>query len=889
MKLWIASGKVLLAVASLAVGLTIYLVSPAARLVPFGYWGAIVLYIAAAEFAWHMAEVQSMRRPRLLADAGLRAVNRTDYRVSTKFASTGLSLGNGLLEVGGARDIERDMQPSLLSELTGGGSDNRYELIVAAPGVGKTTLLHRLGFELLQRKYPVCMLDSRLRESADISKPLRELARQAPRLFILIDDIELQAGVGGLLESVLGGDDGITIVGTCCQQAYDAMLRGPAGASVTPRDLISLGKMHHLRLTPREAQSLQDRIVSEQPTGPATGVVPRHVAAVGVTDMLALSISLRHGLRPAALALSALDELDAAQEETLCALCVTALCGRSVAPDDLAAVLDKGLVKNLPGLFDAELTLTHDGNVYGPHPAVATILLKAPDLLRDGDKLPIAEKVLRSAFEHNRLLANAIICGVFSNMDTEFATRLWETCRDAWFSAADELPNIEVVDALVPTLRVTGDHKFAADLCRRHVDDEFLGERAGFQLGLCLYHLGSYKAASEIFEHFIARSSYAEAARLNCTLTDIGRGQYDKAEAHLEILDETAPRLPGLHYLRGYLAELQGQMERAIDEYQEARAQYWYDTAALRRLAALKTTTGAIKDAIRLYEAGLQQDPEHVEYYGGLAVAHHLAGNTSRAMVQSARAIQAGIDPAAARKATAWAYMEHGLYEHALGELRNCLTYMPEDIEAQVQVARCLRNQNDLDGAREALEEAVSADPQSLVARTELVRCLRDLQDCDRASAIVEAIADTGVATPEFYVLAATVAANQGDAQLQAQKAALALEAGDESGWAWFISAQAVGEQQAADSYARAASLLSQIAVTGTPVESAAAYQAIAVCRQRLGDEKAARDAANRARKKIVGTHYNGEPIFSALLLRTVRGTEFLEQLREFGIEDSET
>ena len=137
----------------------------------------------------------------------------------------------------------------------------------------------------------------------------------------------------------------------------------------------------------------------------------------------------------------------------------------------------------------------------------------------------------------------------------------------------------------------------------------------------------------------------------------------------------------------------------------------------------------------------------------------------------------------------------------------------------------------------------------------------------------------------DTYLLAATIAANQGDAQLQAQRAALALEAGDETGWAWFISGQALGGQQAADSYERAANLLAQTAVTGTRVESAAAYQAIATCRQKLGDEAAARQAAARASNKITSDHYSGEPVFSALQLRSVPGGQFLQQLRQFGLE----
>jgi len=881
----VLSGKVLLAIGSLAVGLTIYVMSPSAKMIPVGYWTAIAVYIVAAELSWYLAEVQSLRRPRLLGQAGLRAVSRTEYRVSDRFTGSVATLSDGFLDVGADRDVERDIQASLLSSLTHPGSDNRFELIVGPPGVGKTTLLHRLGFELLKRKYPVCMLSGKATVAGGAPEALRALARGAPRVFIIIDDIELQPAVGSLLEMVLEGDDGITIVGTCSQQAYDAVLRGSGVSTVAPRDLISLGTLHHLRLTPREIQALQEKVAREASARPDVITLQRQALAAGVTDLLGLTMSLRHGFRPAVFALSALDELNKAESNVLCGLCIASLCGRAIAYDDLAAAFDQSFPSCLNGIAKAGLAVVHDGKVYGPHPAIAMILLKMPDLARDANPLEIAGSTLHALFARDRHLADAVMRGVLYNLDGEFAARLWTRCRDTWISAADQLSPSEILEMLVPTLSVAGDHKLAAELCRQYLADDHLADRASFQLGLCLYHLGSYSAASEIFERLLAQEPYVMTARLNCALTDIGQGRYKEAEDCLQAIRWADARLPGLHHLLGYLAELQGQTETAMDQYEEARAEYWYDNAALRKLATLKMLTGSAKDAIRLYEAGLQQDPDHVQHYGGLAVAHHLAGNTRRALVQSARAIQAGIDPALARKAVTRAYMEYGLYEQALAELRNCLIYMPDDSEAQVLLAQCLRNQNDLIGAKEALEKAVALEPQSVTGKQELVGCLRDMQDYDAAAAIVEQILTSQTATSDIYLLAATIAANQGDAQLQAQRAALAVEAGDESGWAWFISAEALGGQQAADSYERAANLLAQTAVTGTRVHSAAAYQAIATCRQKLGDKAAARIAAVRANKKIVSDHYSGEPVFSALLLRSVPGGEFLQQLRQFGLE----
>ena len=887
MSMWRLSGKVLRAAVSIALGATIYVVSPAVRLVPLEYWTAVAIYVIAAEVAWHLAETQTVRRSRLLARTGLRAVSRGDYRPINRFAGTGLTVGDGFLDVGAGRDIERDIQVSLLDALTRAGTDSRYEMIVATVGAGKTILLYRLGLELLKRKYPVYILGGGVGAPGEAAKVLVRLARHSARLFVLIDDIELQAGIGGLLEGVLDGDDKITVVATCSRQGYDTLLRGGEQRAVAARDLVSLANVYSLRITPRETQALTEKLApAESGLEAQLPAAQRQAVSVGAKDLLALTVALRHGLLPAALALEALEELGGPERELLYGLCLVSLCGHGVLFDELASVFGKGCGEILDTLAATKLVVRYARKVYPPHPAVSLILLRSPDLLAETERVAMAEKIVREMCVRHRSLASAIVRGVFQMLDREFALRLWARCRDAWTDDLDRLSPAMVVEDLVPLLYLAEDYKLAAELCRQHVENEKLGERASFQLALCLYRLGSHEAAGEILSQFLSQQPYARVAHVNSTLTDIGQGKYEEAERYLKALEETDARLPGLHYLLGYVAELQGQTERAIGEYQEARAQYGHDTAALRRRAALKVMTEANDDAIRLYEAGLQQDPEHVEHYGGLAVAHYLAGNSSRAMVQSARAIQTGIDPAIARKAVARACMGHGFYEQALNELRNCLTYVPDDTEAQILLGQCLHSQNDLSGAQAALEVAVASDRESLTASQALASCLLDLEEYEKAEAVLDELVATHVATLETYLLSAMLAANRGDVEGQARWAELALEAGDESGWASFIRARAVEGELAAESYETAARRLAQTAVTGSRVESASAYQAIALCRQEQGNASGAKQAAARARQRLISSHYAGEPLLAALLLRAVSSTVFMGELRECGLEE---
>jgi tetratricopeptide (TPR) repeat protein len=885
--MWRVSGKVLLAVVSIGIGATIYVLSPTVRLVPLEYWASVAIYVLAAEVAWYLAEMQTIRGLDLLARAGLRAVSRANYNPSSRFGGTGLTVGAGFLDVGADRDVERDIQVSLLNALTRAGADNRFEMIAAPVGAGKTTMLYRLGLELLKRKYLVYMLGDEVSEASDVAAVLARLARRSARLFVLIDDIELQAGIGLLLEGLLEGDDKITIVAGCSRQGYDTLLRGGEGRAVAARDLVSLANVHNLRITPRETQALTEKLAPAKSSVEAQlTAAQRQAVTAGASDLLSLKVGLLHGLLPAGVALEAVAQLGEPERELLYKLCIISLCGHDVMLDEVAPVIGKDAGDLIDTLAATKLVVRYGKKVYPPHPAVSLVLLRSPDLLAESERMALAEKVIRGLSVCRRPLANAVMRGVLYMMDREFVSRLWVRCRDVWTGDLTRLSPGTAVEDLVPLLYLAGDYEPAADLCREYLADETLGNRASFQLALCLYRLGSHEAAGEILDWFLSQRPYGRVAHLNSTLTNIGQGKYEKAEQHLRVLEETDTRLPGLHYLLGYVAELQGQTERAMAEYQEARAQYGHDNAALWRLASLKVLTEASGDAIRLYEAGLQQDPGHVEYYGGLAVAHYLSGNNSRAMVQSARAIHAGIDPAVVRKAVARACMEYGLYDQALNELRNCLTYMPDDIEAQILLGHCLHSQNDLSGAKDALEAAVASAPESLMARQELASCLLDLKEYENAEAVLREVVDSPMTTPEIYVLSAMVAANRGDVKEQGRWAHLALDAGDESGWAWFIYARALGGEEAAEIYETAANRLAQTAVTGNRVESAAAYQAIAVCKQGVGDEAGSRQAAARARGRIIGSQYAGEPVLSALVLRSVSSGEFMEQLRQFGLDE---
>ncbi|MFO7948339.1 MAG: tetratricopeptide repeat protein [Armatimonadota bacterium] len=882
MKLLALSGKILLAVGSLAIGLTIYLLSPAARIAPIGYWTAIGVYIVAAELAWILAERQAMQRPNQLRRCGQKLVTKGSFRKRSDYEVKPAVLSDPFLQIGSDADIERDIQASFINTFDTGGKDNRYHLLVGRPGIGKTTLLYRIGSELLERGYGVSTFDGSLLDSPPEITDMQNAARGTARLFVLVDDIHLQPGVGKLLELTLDKNHGITVLGTCTRSAYDVMVRGNVRNGASPRDILSVAQAHGIRITPREGKSVGDKLKRHYGAAPDIMPVDRTKAAGAADEMLSLSVGLMYGMTLPVFAVAVAEDIPPDARRWLIGLSIISLGHDGLQHDMIDRLMASPSAEALEFLKDENVVAEYDDIIYGPHPVVATTLLKSPTLTTDTDTLEISAKIVHRALEIDHTVAASILRGFSHHLGPDTSQRLWHQTRDGWMERITELPPIQLIECFVPMLQDLGENNLITDICEEHLETKGVGKRAAFLRGLALYRLGSFTAARAAFTEFLEEEPYTDMARLNTALCDLSQGRYKPAGRYLEALADEDRDMPGLQYLLGYLAELQGETDRAMDLYKEARAQYTHDRAALSRRAALKIRSGAPKEAVKLYEAGLQQNAEEVDFYGGLAVAHYMAGEKQRAVVQSARAIQAGIDPAVARKTVARAYMDHGIYDLAAGEIDNCLAYSPDDAEARMLLGQCRFNQNDLDAAEEIFAETTGDFPDLLSAQMEYALCLRDREKFSDAQSMLENITQTFGATAETYILQATIAANEGDEQAMGEAAMAAEKAGDETGWAQFLIARAPTETDMELDYRAAIQLFNQTLVTTAVARDAAAiYHALAICRQAVGDFEQAEQSVRQARKLINGDRHHAEPVFSAIDLRRIPTRQFLRQLQD--------
>ena len=93
---------------------------------------------------------------------------------------------------------------------------------------------------------------------------------------------------------------------------------------------------------------------------------------------------------------------------------------------------------------------------------------------------------------------------------------------------------------------------------------------------------GQYAAALDLYQDLLSDPIYGDLARLNCALALAHLEQYAEAEAQLAALSQP---LPGVHYLRGVIAEKRGDLVTALDCYEASRKADELTLPATRRLA----------------------------------------------------------------------------------------------------------------------------------------------------------------------------------------------------------------------------------------------------------------------------------------------------------------
>lgn len=200
-------------------------------------------------------------------------------------------------------------------------------------------------------------------------------------------------------------------------------------------------------------------------------------------------------------------------------------------------------------------------------------------------------------------------------------------------------------------------------------------------------------------------------------LLSLGREHYDKrefekAEHYLrQVLERDDARFADVYNMLGVIHHDRGRFEEAQGCFEESLAINPNYTEAALNLAVTYNDLGRYDEAKKIYKAALsrgEESPGQLDPFvkGKIANLH---------------------------AEVAQAYVDAGMLQEAMHELRKAILLCPTFADLRLRLANLYRQQGDLDAARFELEEAVDARPGFVPAHVALGVVQLALGDKDKA------------------------------------------------------------------------------------------------------------------------------------------------------------
>ena len=647
------SGRIMLAVGVIAAA--IYATREKLLDLPvYQFWVGILSYLIAAEVVWTLVDRRPAQPALKLVRQGLRRLAHGERQRPVP----ALWLYDGgrarLSDVQVDNDIVRDAQQPLLAAALTREKEPRLHVISGAPGSGRSTMLLRLARELVEQGQTVFLG----LPTADLpGLPLVLEAAKKGQVYLLLDDLDLRPQAEEWMYEIFRTRLPVVVVATATH-GREPQADCDGVDALAPAGFLAQATLHRPTVTPNDLPVLALKLGTLKRQQKAA--VPPEAAG----DMVQ---AMRHlqGREPQA---GLWDDLDRGADLPAAQKLMLALCGIAEVglPAELAGkVLGEQM---LPRWQKAGLLAVEEALVLPPHHSVCLELVER----RPEDAAAALAQLLALSDRACPLLAPRLLFGLCQFAQTQPLVK----------GCASRLPAPALADD--PLQRMWGR---VGEALGEQVTRAEAGNDHPPQLSLLIDQAmtrGDYEQAVQLGRRLAHSPIYAATAHFNLALALAHLGRFAEAEEELEQLQ---PEPPGTMYLRGVLAEQRGDYTAALDAYETSRKQGELIQPTTRRLAFCQLRSGAPKAAISLFEVALSHTPQRADLYGGLAVAHFKYGMPQRAAAQSARAIQAGVEPARARKAVARACVQAGAYDRAAGELEACVAYDPDDLEAWAELA----------------------------------------------------------------------------------------------------------------------------------------------------------------------------------------------------------
>lgn len=817
---------------------------------PFQFWTGILCYLLVAEVVWSLVDYRNSRVESDLPRGLLKlAAQRSSAALPHWYRAGGRVR---LADLSAAQDSAREALATVYSSVLGSEPGLALHLLMGARGSGRSTLLYRLGLTLAaagKRAYLV-LPGPELKAFGRIV----EAARRG-RIYVLVDDLDARPEAEGWLYELQRQNANVVLIATTTTQTPDAGNHEGLDA-LQPAGLMTQAVCHDVGVTHNDLVALSRKLSTE---------AQMQRVALSIEEMDNLVFAAR-ALRGQECSTGLWRDLEATGDLPERQKLMLALLG--AAEMALPQALWDALFgeKSLARWQKANLAVRDQMLILPPHSLTCLDLLSTTGL--DSPEVTEALQTLcREGAEQTPILVarllyalaqfEELLPAVRGQLEAMAATATcWPEATQRLWQAALE------ATGLMPHMQPG----------RGYPPQTHLAMRLAFTLQ-------DYPAALKLARVLSQEPVYRAAAQFNIALALARMGEL--AEAERELAQEPKV-LPGTHYLRGLLAEMQGDVLRSLDEYEAGRKHGALPLTSTRRLAFAYVKSGAPRTAIPLFEALLGYMPLDPELYAGLAVAFLHAGMAQRAAAQSARAIQAGVDPIAARRAVAEACARVHAYSRAAAELEAILSYDADDLGACEALATACHWLGRFSREEECLRRLVEARPEEQELRLQMARCQRDQGREQEALQELQPLITAETPDLRALLLAAEVAGATGDAGLQEKLARQAVQQGDESGWAQYWLADAVAELNEETRAAAATALQRlqrQVQQGALPRQAATLWQGVYLLAVRLNDGALAKTVERKAAQEAAICEALGAEIHSVAHRRAVPSELFLESL----------
>ncbi len=220
---------------------------------------------------------------------------------------------------------------------------------------------------------------------------------------------------------------------------------------------------------------------------------------------------------------------------------------------------------------------------------------------------------------------------------------------------------------------------------------------------------------------------------------EVREGHYGAADTAVAVAAGINPLRPGLFFLRGWIAEVQGRTAEAEDDYRQHLQAHRDDQTTRRRYAALLARDKKFKDALAQAQILTRARPGDLDLRHLETELTFQAGTPAEGM-ESLDRLRADFpnnpDAFSVRVAV---LADHGRGKQAVSEAEQYLAGHPDDLHARLLAARTHEASGDIPGAIEHLRRAAQLAPDSIAPAVLLARAYQKSGRASEAEAILAA------------------------------------------------------------------------------------------------------------------------------------------------------